>query len=142
MPQAEPVIDGWFTTTGKPALLGRRCTTCGTYQFPPTGEWCPNPGCAGEEMETVELSRTGRIWSYTDAQYQPPPPFVPRSDPFEPFAIAAVELDKERLVVLGQIADGFGVGDLAVGAAVELVVEPIDDGGRLVWKWKPTGGTQ
>ncbi len=60
-----------------PALIGRRCARCGTYQFPPTGEWCPNPACTGESMEAAELSRLGRVWSYTDAQYQPPPPFVP-----------------------------------------------------------------
>jgi hypothetical protein len=88
-------------------------------------------------MEDVELSRRGRVWSYTDAQYQPPPPFVPRADPFQPFAIAAVELEKEGMVILGQVADGFGVGDLEVGAEVEVAVEPLDPSGALVWKWRP-----
>jgi uncharacterized OB-fold protein len=88
-------------------------------------------------METVPLSRRGRVWSYTDAQYQPPAPFVPAHDPFEPFAIAAVELEAERIVVLGQVASGFGVGDLHVGSEVELVVEPLDPSGALVWKWRP-----
>jgi uncharacterized OB-fold protein len=91
-------------------------------------------------METVPLSRTGRVWSYTDAQYQPPPPYVSPSDPFQPFAIAAVELTQERIVVLGQVATGFGVGDLHVGAPVELAVEPLeqkDDQVKLVWRWRP-----
>jgi uncharacterized protein len=108
--------------------------------FPPTGEWCPNPRCDSDELETVPLSRYGTVWSYTDAQYQPPPPFVPRTDPYEPFAIAAVELDAERIIVLGQVADGFGVADLAVGTRVELVVEPletVDDATTLVWRWRP-----
>jgi hypothetical protein len=42
--------------------------------------------------------------------------------------------------VLGQVADGYGVKDLRVGAEVELVVEPLnatDDGDLLVWRWKP-----
>ena len=132
-----PVIDGWFTTGASPALIGRRCTACGTYQFPPTGEWCPNPACDSDSMETVELSRRGKVWSYTDAQYQPPAPFVPRQEPFEPFAIAAVELEHEKLIVLGQVADGYGVGDLHVGTEVETVVEPLDPAGGLVWKWRP-----
>jgi uncharacterized OB-fold protein len=134
-----PAIEGWFTVD-PPALLGRRCPQCGTYMFPPTGQWCPNPSCGCDDLETVPLSRTGTVWSYTDAQYQPPPPYVPRTDPYEPFAIAAVELDRERLVVLGQVADGCGVGDLSVGTRVELVVEPLETDGdttRLVWRWRP-----
>ena len=77
----------------------------------------------------------------TDARYQPPPPYVPRADPYEPFALAAVELDAEGIVVLGQVADGYGVDDLSVGAPVELVVEPLYTDGdgieRTVWRWKP-----
>jgi uncharacterized OB-fold protein len=80
------------------------------------------------------------VWSYTDAQYQPPSPYVPRTDPYEPFALAAVEL-AEGITVLGQVADGYGVGDLRVGAEVELVVETLhqdDDGDDLlIWRWKP-----
>ena len=134
-----PAIEGWFTIE-PPALLGRHCTRCGTFAFPPTAEWCPNPRCDSDELETVPLSRTGTVWSYTDAQYQPPAPYVAPTEPYEPFAIAAVELDAERLIVLGQVADGFGVGDLSVGTRVELVVEPLetsDDTTTLVWRWRP-----
>ena len=87
----------------------------------------------------MELSRSGTVWSYTDAQYQPPPPYIPRSDPYEPFALAAVELP-EGIVILGQVADGFGVDDLKVGNTVELVVEPLytdETGVRTTWRWKP-----
>lgn len=136
---ATPTVD-WFTTGPEPALVGSRCTECGTVAFPPESTFCKNPACAGEEFSATELSRRGRVWSYTDAQYQPPPPYVPRTDPYEPFALAAVEL-AEGLVVLGQVADGYGVADLKVGAEVELVVEPlyVDEDGeeRTVWRWKP-----
>lgn len=139
-----PAVDGWFDTDGdEPRLLGRRCPGCGTVRFPPREGFCPNPACRGRTTDVVPLSRTGTIWSYTDARYQPPPPYVPRTDPYEPFAIAAVELAEERLVVLGQVADGFGVDDLAVGAPVELVVEPLyeaDGVEHLIWRWRPTGG--
>ncbi len=82
------------------------------------------------------------MWSYTDAQYQPPAPYVPTTDPFEPFALAAVELP-EGLVVLGQVAHGFGVADLTLGAEVELVVEALyedESGERTIWRWRPIGG--
>ena len=91
--------------------------------LPPGGGVLPQPGCTGETFDEVELSRTGHVWSYTDARYQPPPPYIPATDPYEPFALAAVELEAEGLVVLGQVADGYGVDDLTVGAPVELVVE-------------------
>ena len=140
---ARPAIDGWFTTGEAPALLGSRCTTCTTTYFPPLpadrAGFCRNPACSGEEFETVELSRRGSVWSYTDAQYQPPAPYVPASDPYRPFALAAVELP-EGLVVLGQVADGYGVADLAVGAEVELVVETLhtdETGERTIYRWKP-----
>jgi uncharacterized OB-fold protein len=139
MTQATPAVEGWFTTGDEPALLGSRCTTCTTTYFPPTGGYCRNPACDGEGFEQVELSRRGRIWSYTDAQYQPPPPYIPATDPYQPFALAAVEL-AEGIVVLGQVAQGYGVADLKVGNEAELVVETLyadDDGDRTVWRWKP-----
>ncbi len=97
----------------------------------------------GTEFDTVELSRQGRIWSYTDACYQPPPPFVP-TDPHVPFCIAAVELEAEKIVVMGQIVGGVSVNDLSVGDPVELVLDTLytdDDHEYLVWKWRPMGTT-
>lgn len=143
---ATPAVEGWFTTGPEPCLLASRCTTCGNLVFPPHPEgaasFCRNPACDGEAHETAELSRRGRVWSYTDAQYQPPAPYVPTTDPFQPFALAAVELP-EGLVVLGQVAEGYGVADLTVGAEAELVVETLDrdeTGERTVWRWRPVAG--
>ena len=143
MTTSTPAVSGWFTTGDDPRLLASRCTSCGTLVFPPpsteASSFCRNPACDGEAHEPAELSRVGRVWSYTDAQYQPPAPYVPTTDPFEPFALAAVELP-EGLVVLGQVAAGYGVADLAVGAEVELVIETLyedETGKRAIWRWKP-----
>ena len=140
---ATPAIEGWFTTGEAPALLGSKCTTCGTVFFPKMAAgFCKNPACDGAEFVETHLSRTGRVWSYTDAQYQPPAPYIPASDPYVPFALAAVELP-EGLVILGQVAEGFGVQDLKVGDEVELVVETLyadESGERTIWRWKPTKG--
>lgn len=141
---AVPAVDGWFTTDAEPRLLGTRCAACGTVFFPKASGFCRNPECRGRSFEDVELSRVGKVWSYTDAQYQPPPPYIPPADTHEPFAIAAVELAEEQLVVLGQVAKGFGVGDLRVGAEVELVVEPLyelDGVEHLIYRWKPVAGS-
>ena len=138
----QPAIEGWFTAGddgAAPALLGSRCAVCGTFAFPAESSACRNPDCASDSFETVELSRRGRIWSYTDARYQPPAPYV-AADPYVPFCLAAVELADEKLVVMGQVVGGVTVDDLAVGKEVELVVETLyseNDGDYLVWKWRP-----
>ena len=144
-----PVVEGWFTTdTEHPALIGRRCTTCGTYFFPKAATFCRNPTCGGTEFADVELSRTGRIWSYTDAQYQPPAPYIPPGGAggnHEPFAIAAVELAAEGIVVMGQLAAGVGVHDVQVGDEVELVIDTLyvdDEHEYLIWKWAPVATTE
>jgi hypothetical protein len=136
-----PAVEGWFTLGegGAPALVGSRCATCGTYAFPAETHFCRNPDCDGEEFETVALSRRGKLWSYTDARYQPPPPYVP-ADPYVPFCLAAVELAAEKLVVMGQMVGGVTVDDLKVGDEVELVIDTLyseGDSDYLVWKWQP-----
>lgn len=136
-----PAIEGWFTTGAEPHLLGSRCKRCHTYFFPKESFFCKNPSCASDEFEEVELSRHGRVWSYTNGCYQPPAPYV-SPDPFVPYTIVAVELAEEKIIVLGQAALGLGVEDLKVGMEVELVLEPLyrdEDGEHIVWKWKPAG---
>lgn len=140
MTDLKPVLDGWFTTGEQPHLIGSRCSNCGTYYFPKNETLCRNPACESTQFETVELSRTGKVWSFTNACYTPPEPYV-AADPFVPYAIAAVELEKEKMIVLGQVVTGVGVEQLRAGLPMELVVEAIPDAveseGKLVWKWKP-----
>ena len=69
-----PAIDGWFTTDAEPHLIGARCPECGTYVFPPREGTCPNPACTSETLDPTPLSRRGRVWSYTENHYAPPPP--------------------------------------------------------------------
>ena len=136
-----PAIEGWFTMdSAKPALLGTRCTGCGSVFFPREETFCRNPACAGTKFEEVELSTRGRLWSYTNNCYAPPAPFVSPKPTFEPYAIAAVELEREKMVVLGQVADGVGVDQLEVGMQMELVLGTLFEDEKsetLIWKWKP-----
>lgn len=138
------VLDGWFTMNqDKPHLLGTRCKGCGTYYFPKQSMYCKNPACDSEEFETVELSRTGKVWSFTNACYQPPEPFI-AADPFVPFTIAAVELEKEKMIVLGQVIAGVNVSDLKAGMEMELVLDTLFEDAtseKLTWKWQPVSST-
>ena len=136
-----PAIDGWHTMDiDKPHLIGSRCCACGTYFFPKQSSYCRNPSCESSEFEEVELSRTGTVWSYTNACYKPPTPFV-AADPFVPYAIAAVQLEEEQMVVLGQVVAGVDCEDLKVGMLMELVLETLhedEDDTKVTWKWKPS----
>lgn len=144
-----PVVHGWFTDPADPGgfrLLGTRCEGCGSVFFPREDHFCRNPACAGTVLTEVPLSRRGRVWSYTDMRYRPPAPYV--SDPgrdWEPFALVAVELAAERMVVLGRAAPGVTTGDLAVGAEAELVPGTLDGGAgdvRLTWCWRPVAAAR
>ena len=133
-------IEGWHTMEAKPHLIGTQCKACDTYFFPKNHDYCRNPACDSTDFREVELSRTGHIWSYTNACYQPPEPYVSVAEPFEPFAIAAVELAEEQMVVLGQVVEGVSADDLKVGMEMELVSAPLfedDEAVHMVWKWKP-----
>ena len=60
----------------------------------------------------------------------------PNVTAIEPFAIAAVELEKEKMIVLGQVVSGVGTEKLKAGIQMELKLEPLVDG-KLTWKWAP-----
>jgi len=133
-------VEGWFSTDdGAPHLIGGKCTVCGTIVFPPREGACPNPDCDSDALVPTALSRRGRIWSYTENHYAPPPPYV-AADPFEPYALAAVELTDEGIVVLGQVAKGVRAEDLHVGMEMQLEIDTLyrdDDNEYLVYVWAP-----
>ncbi|MFD7625609.1 Zn-ribbon domain-containing OB-fold protein [Streptomyces sp. NPDC059851] len=141
-----PVVDGWFTDTGTEGgfrLLGTRCSACAAVFFPREDAYCRNPRCPGDGvLAEVPLSPRGRVWSYTDGRYRPPAPYVSDPDaPWEPYALVAVELEAEGMVVLGQAAPGVTVADLAVGMEVE-VVGGVLDGDEGAGGDDPTGGAR
>ena len=107
--------------------------------FPPRTGDCPNPACDSETLEATELSSVGTVWSYAENHYAPPPPYV-AADPFEPVALAAVQMELEGLIVLGQVADGVSAADLKVGMPMKLdlgVLYSDDDHDYLVYTWAP-----
>lgn len=84
------------------------------------------------------------MWSYTENQYAPPPPYR-ASDPFEPYALVAVHLEKEGIIVLGQAPKGVMAVDLKVGMPMQLETDVLyrdehDDGTvteHMVYVWAP-----
>ena len=57
-----------------------------------------------------------------------------------PYTVAAVELDNEKMVVLGQLADGVDPTDIEVGMDMKLELATLyedDENEYMVWKWRP-----
>jgi uncharacterized OB-fold protein len=136
-----PAVQGWLNIDpAHPRLIGTKCTKCGAFFFPRETVRCRNPQCGHSELADTELSPRGTLWSFTGAEYQPPAPYVPRTNPFQPFAIAAVELAAEKITILGQVVEGVKVADLRIGQEMELALDTLledDETETIVWKWKP-----
>jgi uncharacterized OB-fold protein len=134
-----PAVEGFFTMDdADPHLIGGRAPN-GSYFFPKVLAGADPTSPAGD-LDEVLLSNRGRVWSYTNSAYPPPPPFIPTTDPFVPVVIAAVELPAEKMVVLGQVVPGFTTEDLQVGMEMQLVLDTLyedDEHEYVVWKWKP-----
>jgi len=120
-------IQGLVTTVdGAAHLVGARCDTCGSHTFP------AQASCArcGGSMAAVALPSQGQVWSWT-VQRQPPKPPYRGATPFEPFAVAYVDLGPLRVeaCLQGRSVDRWHIGD-----AVELRAGP-PDGDGAVWSF-------
>jgi uncharacterized protein len=127
-----PIAEDLFSWPAAEArLVGSRCTACGAYAFPLQG-WCPR---CGSEMDRVELSPTGTVWTWTSQEFLPPaPPYAgPEStESFERYYVGYVELEDELRVESRLV--GFGEEPPHIGQRVEAVLLPFrtDDEGREV----------
>ena len=112
-------------------LLGTRCQDCGIYVFGPA-TFCQ--GCTSSNLEPVELSQGGVLYSYTVVRVPPagwPGPV--------PYLLGQVEL-VEGPQVLAEVID-CSESDLTIGMQVELallsVKAPEGDSEKVVYKWRP-----
>jgi len=127
------VKEGLFTDGDPPALLGSRCTACGARHFP-RHDTCPY--CSVEDPEPVELSRAGKLWSWT-AVTAPPPGYAGEI----PYGVGVVELP-EGIRVIARLTES---DPAALGAdqEMELQVVPLcseEDGTDIVtYAFSPVG---
>ena len=113
-------------------LLGMRCARCRVCVFGPA-TFCQS--CTEAELEPIELSPKGTLFSYTIVRV--PPPGWPGP---VPYALGEVELP-EGPHVLAEVVD-CAHDDLRVGMAVELALRVVAMEGvaaseRVVYKWRP-----
>jgi len=130
-----PCVEGLFSDEGGAATLhGSRCAGCDTPYFPKSAA-CHNPSCTESKMEDFDFGGQGTLWSYSIADFPPPPPHK-FDQPFAPYAMGVVDLEC-GLRLIGQMVDK--AEDVKVGAEVELVIDTLyheDDKAYTSWKFK------
>ena len=114
-------------------LLGVRCRQCSVYRFG-SAAFCQ--ACTASDLESVELSRRGTLYSYTVVRVPPagwPGPV--------PYILGEVELP-EGPHVLAEVID-CPESELKMGITVELALQAVPDQAsaesRVVYKWRPAG---
>ena len=88
----QPIRKGLVNAGGDIAddvrLLGSKCANCGEVSIG-SNDVCLN--CGGDDIDQIELSSEGELWTYTVIRHRPPGDYL-GPDPFEPYALALVEL--------------------------------------------------
>ena len=116
-------------------LVGFRCRECGTHVFG-AATFCQ--GCTSDQLEPVDLSRHGTLYSYTIVRV--PPAGWPGQ---VPYTLGQVQLP-EGPQVLAEVVD-CPAEDLKIGIDVELTLRQVrgEESGadRVVYKWRPAGTT-
>jgi uncharacterized OB-fold protein len=124
------ISDGLFTLGDQPRLIGGRSRSSGVTTFP-YQQFCPRT--AAEDMERVELSPRGTLWSWTIQGFPPKRPPYEGPEPFEPFGLGYVELPGEvRVESRLTVADP---DQLRIGMPMQLVLIPWstdDEGNQIV----------
>lgn len=111
-----PIADGLLTDESPPRLIGGRDRETGRIVFP-----MPS-GSEAERFDAIPFQREGRIWSWTIQRFAPKSPPYAGAEPFEPFALAYVELPGE--VIVESRLTGFDFDAVECGAPVRLTTIP------------------
>lgn len=127
MGQKMIISEGLFTKN-KDALLGNKCKICG-FIFGPFVTFCY--GCGSQDLESVALSRCGKLYSYTIV-------YMPTKQLKPPYAIGWVELPEG--IIITSLLKGWEEKTLSVGINMELVVEVLwdENGDEIIgYKFQP-----
>jgi uncharacterized OB-fold protein len=129
-----PAVPGLFADEGGAKVFGNKCVSCGTPYFPKAAD-CHNPHCQASRMEDCAFGGKGVVWSYSVADFPPPPPHK-YDKPFKPYVIGVIDMDN-GLRMVGQMVDP--LERVRIGAPVELVIDTLyheDDKAYTSWKFK------
>jgi uncharacterized OB-fold protein len=119
-------------------LMGTRCHDCGEVFM---GKAVACEQCQSENLESIPLSGTGKLYSYT-IDWNKPGGDYRGPEPYQPFAVGLVELP-EGIRIVSALTD-CDFDRLRTNMELELSVEELyqDAGGNTVvtYKFKPRKG--
>ena len=111
------ITEGLFRVDGQRAVLfGSRRRSTGVVKFPAERpELFDGSPDTQADIESLELSTEGTLYTFTTQEFAPPLPYKGNRDPktFRPYIVGFVELE-ERLLVESLIIDA-AAGDLRIG---------------------------
>ena len=112
-------------------LLGTKCKSCGAH-FSGSRRFCVN--CTSDEVEPVELSKEGTLYSYT-VVWAPPAGWTGDV----PYILGQVRL-AEGVSILSEVVD-LPREDIKIGMPMELTLrvggEDPEGNEIVVYKWRP-----
>ncbi len=117
-----PIAPDLFTWPAeRPCLVGSRCVECATVVFP-AADTCPR--CGSAQVESHELARRGRLFTYTTQNFLPKEPYAgpETEETFAGFTLGYVELGDE-VMVEARLTEP-DPERLQIGMEMEMVVVP------------------
>lgn len=124
------ITDGLFRVDGDRAvLLGSRRRSTGVVKFPAERpELFDGSPDTQADIETLELSTEGTLYTFTTQEFAPPLPYKGNRDPktFRPYIVGFVELEEGLLVeslIIDAAAADLQIGQPMVSATTTLETE-------------------
>jgi uncharacterized OB-fold protein len=138
------ITEGLFRVEGDRAVLfASRRRSSGVVKFPAERpELFDGDSDIQDDIEAIELSTEGTLYTYTTQEFPPPLPYKGIRDPkaFKPYVVGFVELAEGVLVetlIVDATADQLMIGQRLVSTTTALETE---DGKSLVtFAFRPTG---
>jgi uncharacterized OB-fold protein len=124
------ITEGLFRVDGERAVLfASRRRSSGVVKFPAERpELFDGDAEIQEDIEAIELSTEGTLYTYTTQQFPPPLPYKGNRDPktFRPYVVGFVELAEGVLVetlIVHATADQLTIGQPLVSTTTTLETE-------------------
>jgi uncharacterized protein len=140
------ITEGLFRVDGDRAvLLASRRRSTGVVKFPAERpELFDGDAEIQEDIEPIELSTEGTLYTYTTQEFPPPLPYKGNRDPkaFQPYVVGFVEL-AERVLVETLIVDAIPA-ELRIGqplVSTTTTLETADGQSLLTFAFRPAQGS-
>ncbi len=139
---ANLIAEGLFRVDGDRAvLLGSRRRSSGVVKFPAERpELFDGSPDTQADIESLELSTEGTLYTFTTQEFPPPLPYKGNRDPktFRPYVVGFVELEEGLLVE--SLIVGASPAELRIGASLvstTTTVETADGESLLTFAFRP-----